>query len=81
MGAPGWGMGGVEFCGEAVVVGSIKYDLAPLLRHSRRSGASLGGGRRSQKGMGRKTERESFEGYPQRVDMTQTSDINIRASS
>lgn len=62
MGAPGWGMGRVEFCGEAVVVGGIKYDLAPLLRHSRRSGASLGGG--SQKGMGRKTERESFEGYP-----------------
>lgn len=80
MGAMGWGMGRVEFCGETVVVGSVKYDLAALLRHSGRSGVSLGG-KGSQKGIGRKTERESFKGYPQPVDMTQTSDINIRSSS
>lgn len=53
MGATGWGMGRVEFCAEAVVVGSVKYDLAALLRHSGRSGVSLGG-RGAKKGWGEK---------------------------
>lgn len=53
MGATWWGMGRVEFCGKAMVVGSVKYDLSALLRHSGRSGVSLGG-EGAKKGWGEK---------------------------
>lgn len=76
----GWaeqrGGGWAALSGEAVAVGSVKCDLAALLCHSGRSGVR--GGRGADKRGSRDRKRKS---RPQPADVTQTSDINIRASS
>lgn len=69
-------MGREEVCGEAVV--GVKYDLAALLCLSGRS--SVGWGEGSPRERERERER-ALRVIPQPVYMTQTSDINIPASS